>query len=181
MASHVPNLPPPAPSSTPAHLTSPRSTRTLRKLQSAHALSSNYAAAGNAPSLISQQRQLQHHKSAILRDAGPPPALVLAAPPQGQLRSRMRADSESAAAEMSIGAAALKRTAVAKKINGEDRNAKEELEILVRQGPKGDLSGSLASLRRSVLLDGLVADSDGMVHSSSSLSRPTHTLLSLSA
>ncbi|MCJ1438757.1 hypothetical protein MMC27_008147 [Xylographa pallens] len=162
MATHVPNLLPPAPTSTPAHLTSPRSTRTLRKLQSAHALSSNYTAAGNAPSLISQQRQLQHHKSAVLRDSGPPPAPVLAAPPQGQLRSRMRADSESAAAEMSIGAGASRRTAMAKKINGEDKNAKEELEALVRQGPKGDLSGSLASLRRSVLLDGLVADSDGM-------------------
>ncbi|MCJ1420076.1 hypothetical protein MMC32_006433 [Xylographa parallela] len=162
MATHVPNLLPPAPTSTPAHLTSPRSTRTLRKLQSAHTLSSNYTAAGNAPSLISQQRQLQHHKSAIFRDSGPPPAPVLAAPPQGQLRSRIRADSESAAAEMSIGAGASKRTAMAKKINGEDRNAKEELETLVRQGPKGDLSGSLASLRRSVLLDGLVADSDGM-------------------
>ncbi|MCJ1404680.1 hypothetical protein MMC11_007906 [Xylographa trunciseda] len=167
-SSHAPHLPPPAPSSTPAHLTSPRSTRTLRKLQSAHALSSNYTAAGNAPSLISQQRQLQHHKSAILRDSGPPPVPLLAAPPQGQLRSRMRADSDSAAvAEMSIGAGAARRTAIAKKINGEDKNSKEELEMLVRQGPKGDLTGSLASLRRSVLLDGLVADSDGMVHCSS--------------
>ncbi|MCJ1380300.1 hypothetical protein MMC17_003403 [Xylographa soralifera] len=175
MAAHVPNLPPPAPSSTPAHLTSPRSTRTLRKLQSAYALSSNYTTAGNAPSLISQQRQLQHHKSAILRDPGPPPAPLLAAPPHGQLRSRMRADSESAAAEMSIGAGASKRTAMAKKLNGEDKNAKEELEILVRQGPKGDLTGSLASLRRSVLLDGLVADSDGMVHCFPPLS--FHTLL----
>ncbi|MCJ1394074.1 hypothetical protein MMC18_006952 [Xylographa bjoerkii] len=161
---YTPHLPPPAPSSTKAHLTSPRSTRTLRKLQSAHALSSNYTAAGNAPSLISQQRQLQHHKSAILRDPGPPPVPLLAAPPQGQLRSRMRADSESAAAEMSIGMGASKRTAMAKKVNGEDKNSKEELEALVRQGPKGDLTGSLAALRRSVLLDGLVADSDGMSH-----------------
>ncbi|MCJ1283743.1 hypothetical protein MMC26_003074 [Xylographa opegraphella] len=157
MATHVPNLHPPAPTATTAaHLTSPRSTRTLRKLQSAHALSSNYTAAGNAPSLIAQQRQLQHHKSAIFRDPGPPPS-------QGQSRSRMRADSESAAAaEMSGAGGMSKRTAMARKINGEDGNAKEELEALVRQGPKGDLSRSLASLRRSVLLDGLAADSDGM-------------------
>ncbi|MCJ1289739.1 hypothetical protein MMC34_001272 [Xylographa carneopallida] len=164
MATHIPNLPIPAPASTPAQLTSPRSTRTLRKLQSAHALSSAYAAAGNAPSLISQQRQLQHHKSAILRDPGPPSAPMLAAQPlpQGQSRSRTRADSESAAAEMTLGMGAAKRTALAKKSTAEDRNAKEELELLVRQGPKGDVAGGLASLRRSVLLDGLVADGDGM-------------------
>ena len=57
-----------------------------------------------------------------------------------------------------------KRSAPAKKIVGTDANSRDEIEILLRQGPKGDVLGSLASLRQSVLLDGLVADSDGMVY-----------------
>ncbi|MCJ1479785.1 hypothetical protein MMC13_008471 [Lambiella insularis] len=155
-------MPLPAPSSTTAHLSSPRSTRTLRKLQSAQALSSNYNAAANGPSLISQQRQLQHHGSAILRDAALPPVPILAAAPQGQLRNRLRADSESTAGDMTNSLAVQRKGAMAKKIVGADVNSKEDVEVLIRQGPKGDLSGSLDLLRRSVLLDGLEADSDGM-------------------
>jgi len=44
-------------------------------------------------------------------------------------------------------------------------NLKEEIDTLMRQGPKGDVNGNLAILRRNILLDGLVADSDGMVQS----------------
>ncbi|MCJ1243000.1 hypothetical protein MMC30_000196 [Trapelia coarctata] len=49
-----------------------------------------------------------------------------------------------------------------KKTAEPDVNSNEEVERLMRQGPKGDVNGGLALLRRIILLDGLVADSDGM-------------------
>ena len=52
---------------------------------------------------------------------------------------------------------------MAKKIVTPDGSSKDEIESLVRQGPKGDVLGSLDNLRRLILLDGLEADSDGMV------------------
>lgn len=153
---HVPYLPPPNATINPPS-SSPRSTRTLRKLQSAQTLSSNYAAA-NAPGLISQQRQLQHRSSGLLRESSatqnPPP------PPQSHGRSR--SNSDIATTGIVPNAPGPRR--IPKKTNGAaDANSKDDLETLVRQGTKGDAMGSLDKLRRLVLLDGVDADSDGMV------------------
>jgi hypothetical protein len=46
------------------------------------------------------------------------------------------------------------------------QSPKEELEALVRQGPRGDVPTGLQRLRHLILCDGLDADSDGMVGSS---------------
>ena len=46
------------------------------------------------------------------------------------------------------------------------RVVKDDIEAIVRQGPRGDLAGSLERLRKAVLLEGIDADSDGMVGSS---------------
>lgn len=40
---------------------------------------------------------------------------------------------------------------------------KDELETLVRQGPRGDVPTGLQRLRHLILCDGLDADNDGMV------------------
>ena len=61
---------------------------------------------------------------------------------------------------------------MAKKMGKDDNmDWKDEIDVLLRSGPQGDVPGNLAWLRKSVLCDGLVADTDGMVYS--------HTLLRL--
>ena len=42
-------------------------------------------------------------------------------------------------------------------------NAKDELDSLIRNGPKGELPLSLQNLRHCILCEGMDADSDGMV------------------
>ena len=59
-------------------------------------------------------------------------------------------------------------------------NSKEEIERLMRQGPKGDVNGGLAILRRMILLDGLVADSDGMVTPAPPVAKVSISLISAS-
>lgn len=154
---HIPHLPPPSTTVNPTS-SSPRSTRTLRKLQSAQALSSSYAAA-NAPGLISQQRQLQHRSSGLLRE---PSATQTILPPPIQSHGRSRSNSDIVATGIAPAAPGPRR--IPKKANsGADANPKDDLETVVRQGTKGDAMGSLDKLRRLVLLDGVDADSDGMV------------------
>jgi hypothetical protein len=147
----------------PSNLSSPRSARTLRKLQSAQALSSHYSSTSNGTSMISQQRQLHHHKSALLRDPGQSQTFSKPEPLPPLSRPRARANSDFSAGGMPNTTSAPKRSAISKKITGPDPNSKEEVELLMKHGPRGDVHGSLATLRRFVLLDGLVADSDGMV------------------
>ena len=45
------------------------------------------------------------------------------------------------------------------------KDAKHELESLMRQGPKGDVPLALQNLRHWILCDGMDADNDGMVDS----------------
>ena len=155
---NFPNLHPPTSTNT-VQLASPRSTRTLRKLQSAHALSTSYAAL-NTPSLISQQRQQQQRNTSasnntILSQLPPIPSFQ---PPH----NRTRSNSDVILNDISNNGPP-RRTAIMKKPAASELSKKDELEILIRQGPKGDVSGSLDILRRLVLDDGLHSDSDGMV------------------
>ena len=154
--------------STIAQPSSPRTPRTLRKLQSEKALSSHYSytTSNNAPSLISQQRLQQHRSSANLRDSATPHIQTSYTDSQSRLSARARANSDLSANGMPYTAAAPKRSALVKRTTEADVDPKEELERLMRQGPKADVNGGLALLRRMIILDGMVADSDGMVYSS---------------
>lgn len=156
----------PAASVSTTHLlSSPRSSRTLRKLQSAHALSSNYAALSTS-SLISQQRQQQRNTSSS-QSPGPPQVPPL---PSQQSHHRTRSNSDAIVPSYSnAGAPPLRRTAVPKKA-AVTLSTKDELETLVRQGPRGDVPTGLQRLRHLILCDGLDADNDGMV---SLVSKPT--------
>lgn len=154
-ASHLPTS---ASSSTTHLLSSPRSTRTLRKLQSAHALSSNYSALNN-PSLISQQRQQQQRNTSFNQATG-----IHEIPPLPQPRSHQRTRSNSDVAPVFSGNGPIptRRNGLPKKATVL-QSPKDELETLVRQGPRGDVASSLQRLRHLILCDGLEADGDGMV------------------
>lgn len=148
----------PASASTTHLLGSPRSSRTLRKLQSAHALSSNYAALSTS-SLISQQRQQQRNTSSS-QSPGPPQIPPL---PSQQSHHRTRSNSDAIVPSYSnAGAPPARRNAVPKKATI-TLTSKDELETLVRQGPRGDVPTGLQRLRHLILCDGLDADNDGMV------------------
>lgn len=154
----------PASASTTHLLSSPRSTKTLRKLRSAHALSSSYAAL-NAPSLISQQRQQQRNtnpsQSSALQQIPPLPPL--------NLHHRTRSNSDAIVPSYTnAGPAPPRRNAVPKKAPV-TQTPKDELETLVRQGPRGDIPAGLQRLRHLILCDGLDADNDGMAGFSRSL------------
>ena len=148
----------PASASTTHLLSSPRSSRTLRKLQSAHALSSNYTAM-STPSLISQQRQQQRNTSSS-QSPGPPQIPPL---PSQLSHHRTRSNSDAIVPSFSnAGTLPVRRNAVPKKPTV-TLEPKEELDTLVRQGPRGDVPAGLQRLRHLILCDGLDADNDGMV------------------
>ena len=128
------------------------SPRRLRKLQSAHQLSSNYTAL-NAPSLISQQRQQQRNNPTTSQTPSVPPIPALHSP---QKHTRPRASSD---VPSPLSGPSLRRNAVSKK----QVDAKDDLKTLLRRSPRGNLLGSLEELRYLILTDGLEADSDGMV------------------
>lgn len=152
----------------PHLLTSPRTTRTLRKLQSAHALSSHYSSL-NSSSLLSQQRQQQQRNPVSSQSPSPqqnPPI------PPSSSHHRTRSNSDALLSSfLNSTSAPTRRSAVAKKV-ASAQTPKDELEALVRQGPRGDVPAGLQRLRHLILCDGLDADSDGMV-SDLSLSNPT--------
>ncbi|KAL8862861.1 MAG: hypothetical protein Q9178_000803 [Gyalolechia marmorata] len=153
----APHLAPSTTTATEHQLRSPKSNRGLRKLQSAHQLSSNYAAL-NAPSLISQQRQHQHRNPSSTNNNLAPQIPPL---PTSSSHHRTRSNSDAVVPNASGSAIAAKRVAASKK-NPPNQNPREELEGLVRQGPQGDVPAELSRLRHLVLCEGLYADSDGM-------------------
>ena len=140
-------------------LSSPRTARTLRKLQSAHQLSSNFAS-GNNPSLISQQRQTRNttaslapppvpslrrsysHNKLTSQNGPPVPALVPSQKPSNPIPSPRRGKSPRRLP-----------TSI---------NPKDQLKSLIASGPKSNVSASLRNLRYLILEDGIDADSDGM-------------------
>ena len=143
-------------------LGSPRTAGRLRKLQSAHQLSSNYAASNN-PSLISQQRQQQQRQSSA--SLNPP---VPAIPPQHspQKHHRSRSNSDAVVPSLLRHSASPKRPIPAKNI-APPKDARHELEFLVKQGPNDNVPLALQDLRHWILCDGMDADTDGMVDTSS--------------
>ncbi len=75
----------------------------------------------------------------------------------------MRSNSDAVAPNFPLReAVSPKKTVVAKKAVPA-KNPKDELESLMRQGPKGDVQLALQNLRHWILCDGMDADSDGMV------------------
>lgn len=146
----------------PQQLSSPRSTRTLRKLQSAHQLSSNYAAL-NAPSLISQQRQQQRNTSNTQAQGIPQiPAIPPQHSPNKPVHHRTRSNSDAVSPSTSNFEPISRRLAPPRRqINFQ--TPKDQLKALISHGPKGDVDGSLRRLRHLILEDGLEADNDGMV------------------
>ena len=146
-------------SSTGPSLGSPRSLGRLRQQKSAHQLSSNYSAL-NAPSLISQQRQLQQRNTSQTQNTSIPPPPVPAIPsPQRHVRARSNSDAV-VPIPVNIGPS-LKRYHVPKK----PVDPKDELRSLMRHGPRNDVPDALQNLRHWILVDGLEADNDGMVRS----------------
>ncbi|KAL8694869.1 MAG: hypothetical protein Q9218_000533 [Villophora microphyllina] len=153
---HAPNLPPPTTTTTDHQLRSPKSNRGLRKLQSAHQLSANYAAQ-NAPSLISQQRQQQQRNISSSHAQAPqiPPIPTLSS------HHRTRSNSDAVVPSSVNHAVSVRKPHVPRKAPV-SQNPREELEGMVRQGPQGDVLKELAQLRHLILCEALYADSDGM-------------------
>ncbi|KAI9813141.1 MAG: hypothetical protein M1827_004362 [Pycnora praestabilis] len=158
--SSVPFIPPTNTSSTLSP-PSPRTHRTIRRLQSAQTLSSN-PPTSNTPSLISQQRQHQQRTiSSTHKDpqsSHPPPV------PSLPSHNRSRSNSDAAVASISSAGPPARRTALTRKIVGPAAVGKSTtLDALLRDGPSGgDVAGGLRELRYLVLADGVTSDSDGM-------------------
>ena len=148
------NAPSLHPATSSSHLGSPKSPGRLRKMQSAHQLS-------NAPSLISQQRQQQQRNVSLI-----PPVPVLPSP---EKINRTRSNSD--AMPPSNTRASPKRNPSPKRnasprrqpILRKQEDPQDGLKSLIRRGPRGDVPDGLATLRHWILVDGLEADSDGMV------------------
>lgn len=156
---HAPHLPPYTAATTDHQLRSPKSNRGLRKLQSAHQLSANYAAF-STPSLISQQRQQQQQRNTSSSHHAQPPQIPPL--PTFSAHHRTRSNSDAVVPNVAHNPTSTRRTAAPRR-SPANQNPREELETIVRQGPQGDLQTELARLRHLVLCEGLLADSDGMV------------------
>lgn len=137
---------------------SPRSPGRLRKLQSAHQLSTQYANS-SGPSLISQQRHQQQRGVSALHNPPVPPI-----PPQHspQRQNRTRSNSDNSPADPVKLTASPKKPILTRKLPI-TKDARHELESLIRQGPKDNVTLGLQNLRHWILCDGIVADHDGMV------------------
>ena len=132
---------------------SPRTHRTLRRLNSAHTLG-----ASNKPSLIAQQRLQQ----------------IVAASPAGlrndntgvstatQNHNRVRSSSDASATKEQA-------MSLRKQNSGLMRKAGEHVSLdrIVRDGPAVDMAHALDTIRLKILDQGIKSDSDGMVRSAS--------------
>ncbi|KAH7035174.1 rab-GTPase-TBC domain-containing protein [Microdochium trichocladiopsis] len=133
---------------------SPRTQRTIRKLQSAHNLGAA-ARFGNAPSLIAQQRL--HN----LQDRPPSPSRQ----PSNRSPQRHRANSDARPPQLSASIYGTPGPSSRRPGLKPTSTAANEmsLERLIRDGPPaGDVDGALESARLKVLDQGIKSDSDGM-------------------
>ncbi|KFZ07939.1 hypothetical protein V502_09647 [Pseudogymnoascus sp. VKM F-4520 (FW-2644)] len=138
-----------APSSIPAIQAppSPRTHRTLRRLNSAHTLGSS------KPSLISQQRLQQTTQNQSLRPKDQPPL------PTTHVHQRTRSNSDvTTVSTQGTGLAGRKQISTKKPAGTETFS----LDRLIREGPDRDLTGALDSTRLKILDQGIKSDSDGM-------------------
>ena len=162
--------------------------RTLRRLKSAHALSSHHGQS-HAPSLVSLQRQQQqqHHQQAPqpsiplqqsrpqshVRTSRSPQkeASTTHAPPVQPLhgRGRTRSNTDASPFRLSTESHPHRHHAATKKMvtSGSSGSKGLSLDVLVREGPRsGDIRGGLECMRYQVLSNGVGSDHDGMVCSS---------------
>lgn len=138
-----------APTSIPAIQAppSPRTHRTLRRLNSAHTLGSN------KPSLISQQRLHQTALNQSPRPKDQPPL------PTTHIHQRTRSNSDVTTVSTQGTGLAGRKQISAKKPTGTETFS---LDRLIREGPDRDLTGALDSTRLKILDQGIKSDSDGM-------------------
>ncbi|KFY26295.1 hypothetical protein V491_01357 [Pseudogymnoascus sp. VKM F-3775] len=138
-----------APSNIPAIQAppSPRTHRTLRRLNSAHTLGSN------KPSLISQQRLQQTSQNQSLRPIEQPSL------PTTHVHQRTRSNSDVTTVSTRGTGLASKKQISTKKPTGAETFS---LDRLIREGPDRDLTGALDSTRLKILDQGIKSDSDGM-------------------
>lgn len=143
---------------------SPRTHRTLRRLNSAHTLGQS-----NKPSLIAQQRLQQ----------------IIAANPAGarkdntgvstatQNHNRVRSNSDASATKEQV-------MGLRKQNSGLMRKAGEHVSLdrIVRDGPDADMAHALDTIRLKILDQGIKSDSDGMV-SSQSYIRPLKCIVDI--
>lgn len=143
----------------------PRTQRTLRKLQSAHNLGAA-ARFSSASSTILTQQKLQDAHS---RDISPTRRQVLNRPPHSRQRSNsdasVHAPSPSLRAASSSASLRAKRAALNRTPSATDSMS---LERLIRDGPPDhDVTSALSNMRFKVLDQGIKSDMDGMVRLSS--------------
>jgi cell cycle arrest protein BUB2 len=141
---------------------SPRAHRVLRRLQSAHSLSTT-PTAFNSPSIISQQRLRQRNISTAQKDH-----VSQEASPQrpATIQSRTRSNSDAAVVDVSNTGPTTRKIATGKRIitPGIMGGRGNTLESLIREGPPGgDVAEALRDMRIDILSDGVKSDSDGMV------------------
>lgn len=162
---------------------SPRTHRTLRRLQSAHTLGSK---ASSQASLITQQRLREQHQqlqnlpqrsmSPIKRDVS---GSYANRSPQ---RTRERANSD-AANKHHLNAVAATGAGASKQLQQQQQqqqsvrktplaHANLSMQQLFRDGPPdGDFAGALEATRYKILDEGIKSDSDGMVSSKQRVKR----------
>lgn len=156
-AYHIP------PSSNTQQLSSPRTARTLRKLQSAHQLSSNYASQNSNLSLISQQRQQQNRNPSASLAPPPPVPSLRRSHSHNKLPTNHGAPSTTSIPLQNV----TNQLPPAKRGKSPRRpvttlHPKDQLKSLVTSGPKNDIPTSLRDMRYLILGDGIDADNDGM-------------------
>ena len=158
--------------------------RTLRRLKSAHALSSHHGQS-HAPSLASLQRQHQQHH----QHAPQPPIPPQQSQPQSHIRTsrspqkdvstahappvqplhghgRTRSNTDATPLGLCTESHPQRHHAATKKMvtSGSSGNKGLSLDVLVREGPRnGDIKGGLECMRYQVLSNGVGSDHDGMV------------------
>ncbi|KAH0543083.1 hypothetical protein FGG08_002597 [Glutinoglossum americanum] len=144
---------------------SPRISRTIRRLQSAHTLSSNPPHSDAPPVPPFQRWQPQNRVTSSTHKEPPPPAPSHANPTlAAQINTRSRSNSDAPVASVSTVGPLSKRNAMAKRVVAPALAGKNTtLEAMLREGPPtGDIVGGLRELRFLVLTDGVASDGDGM-------------------
>ena len=170
--SKFPHLPPQS-SNASLPPSAPQGHRSIRRLQSAHALSST-TNSSNSPSLITlqrqqqQQQQGQHPPQQRSQTGSQKDREWNSAPPVPRVPShgRSRSNSDAVVLSMSEHGSSPRRNAVAKRIVGAGSSGSRQatLDGLLRDGPfNGDLKTGLRDMRYLVLTDGVLSDNDGMV------------------
>lgn len=143
---------------------SPRSKRTLRKIQSYQGLSSN----SNSSSASGQRS----HPSAAAEDLHPTTQQQrqrqrqLGSPPQFRTHRRVRSNSDAGAREAAVTSGTQTQRRPARKTGSGFGVKRSVLESFLRDGPQnGDMVEGLQELRYLVLSSRVEADADGMVSS----------------